>query len=742
MPENQKFIKIITNPADKETAGNAKAYLLDNQGNLIEKVSLSKGETTLKSVPEKLGKGTRLMIGSDIPKEFQNQKITSSFLLKMGAKEVPFHLSTGNKLLLPILPKFPFPLFHWCNIKGSLSKTFSIDNIPEVQPVCEARVHICEVDPFVWWWQKVPDPVFLDLINKLKTVVQIPKPIPDPGPIKPQISPSAIRPDIQSHVVKTISGKINNPELKNFSTSAIHLSSATKLESLPVLPDIVKNGIMSPSLTVAQNTIINNLHLLHPYFCLWPIFWPWLYRCDEIAVVTTDCLGKFEFPYFYFENGDKPDIYIWVEVNINGEWITVYKPSLPCGTYWDYACGTDINVRLTDSRIRPCVCNPIQGNIIWMKNVNTGTSIRAIQQNSASSGNQENAVGLNNYFSEFGNFKISPFGSTFPFIIQFGNGYPNSAATHYRWKYKRVKDAFLNNVSEGYAYLEGELFKNYTYQLPNGNFATKSFRLGADYDAGIPKYIIPHVHATDDVPESTAEWNQDTYSIYINSPNFSNGLYEFVFELTDNAGNLIPVNANDYVVTRNDAVDPPKTFPDEVTIHADGLPENYLIKNFGGQATGFRFLLRIDNQHCYANIIDALVGSGSTDTACGFGHFNDANHHARLRFFAGHPQNFGVYHFNVTKGNSGDVAVADSKGLLKSPGNGYSLSIDVPDADHGSALEDLYHNQFNVDTLLNGCPQAAFAEILGVWSTHTDGTNHLYNLDASDTAAIAIAPKS
>lgn len=735
MPEKQKPVTIVTNPGDKNSAGNAQAYLLDSQGNLIEKTAVSKGETKFKTPVEKLGKGTQLFIGSDLPKEIASQKVSSSLLTKMGAKEIPFHLSAQNQIALPTLPPIVFPKINWCTIKGALSKTFNIDNVAEVQPICGARVHICEVDPIIWWWQKIPDLVFSDLINKLKNVIEIPKPIPipDPGPLKTHIQLPRTAPLMNMMVNKT------TLSAKNFSIPTPVMQRPMNIASLPVLPDSVRSGILSTSVSVAQNTILNNITLLHPYICMWPIFWPWIYRSDEITVATTDCQGKFDYNYFYFENGDKPDIYIWVEVNIDGQWITIYKPNMPCGTYWDYACGTDINLRLTDPRIRPCVCDPLQGNMIWMKNVNTGTSIRAIQQSGAASGNQANAVGLNNFVYNAVNYKMSPFAATFPFVVQFGNGFPNASATHYRWKYRRVKDAFLNTVTESEIYLEGEIAKSYTYQLLDNNFATKSFRLGADYDAGIPKYKIPHVHATDDVPESTAEWNQDTYSIYVNSKNLSDGLYEFVFELTDNAGNILAVNADDYVVTRNDAIDPPKTFPDETTIKANGLAENYVVKNWAGLATGFRFLMRIDNQQCYANVIDALVGAGTTDTVCGFGYFDAAHHKATLRFFAGHAQNFGVYNFSVTKGNSNNIAAADSAGILTQPGNGYTKSS-AQDTDHGFAVEDLYQQQFDVNDLLTGCPQAAFAENLYVSSTHTDGTSHQYNLDASDTAAIAIAP--
>ena len=36
--------------------------------------------------------------------------------------------------------------------------------------------------------------------------------------------------------------------------------------------------------------------------------------------------------------------------------------------------------------------------------------------------------------------------------------------------------------------------------------------------------------------EPTAEWNQDTYSVNVDSLNLNDGLYEFLFELIDAAG--------------------------------------------------------------------------------------------------------------------------------------------------------------------------------------------------------------
>ncbi len=743
MPEKQKAVTIVTEKVDKNSLRNAHAFLLDSQGKLIEQAPLSSGEAKLKTMAEALGAKSRLFIGNALPKEIAGRPVTASLLTRSGAKEIPFHLSADNKIIVSKIPPILHFPFDWCTIKGSVTKSFTIDNQVEVLPVCHARVHICEVDPIIWWWPKLPDYILSDLINRLREVVRIPIPIPnpDPGPIRvkiPPINPAAWLPGIGNPVpnIPVFSKSMNiRPAMM---TSGMR-NTSINLNSLPPLPENVKSGILSPSLSVAQNTIINNISLFHPYICWWPVFWPWLYKCDEIAVVETDCLGKFDYNYLYFSNSDKPDIYVWVEVNINGEWVTVYKPSIPCGTDWDYVCGTDINLRLTDSRIKPCSCDPLPGSIIWIKNVNTATSIRSIQQNTLASGNQTNAIGLKPIYYGGMEYNISPFGSQFPFVVEFGSGFPNSTVSHYRWKYRRIKDAFLNDVTDSFHYLEGEIGKPYRYELPDGNFATKNYRLGADYNGTVPKYKIPHVNATDDVPEPTALWYElDTYSIYVNSPNFSNGLYEFVFELTDNAGNVVNVPAETYVVTRK-AGDPPPMDPHEVTIKADGLAENYLIKS-GTQASAFRFFMRIDNQKCYANVIDALVGTGTTDTECGFGYFDEVNHKATLRYFGGHPQNFGYYSFTVTKGNSNPVTVANAAQLASIPDNGYSKSS-VMDADHGFAIEDFYQKQFDVNELLGTCPQAAFAEYIYLWATHTDGTNRLQGYDASDIAAIAIAPK-
>jgi len=54
-----------------------------------------------------------------------------------------------------------------------------------------------------------------------------------------------------------------------------------------------------------------------------------------------------------FTEGGPLNIYIWVEANINGQRVTVYRPPLPCYTWWNYQCNTDINITVTDTRVGP-----------------------------------------------------------------------------------------------------------------------------------------------------------------------------------------------------------------------------------------------------------------------------------------------------------------------------------------------------------------------------------------------------
>ncbi|WP_431496738.1 hypothetical protein [Flavobacterium sp.] len=726
MAEKRNLVTIRARKEDAKNADALIAYLVNNNGELIESSPFKGGDAQFKTDAKSIHGKTKIFIGPTIPAEAGKRKITEKALIKMGAWQPSIRPGINDIISLPLLPPIISPLpFKWCHVTGTLTKSFTIDGVNKVLPVCNARVHICEVDPIKIFWPKIPDKIIIDLWWRLKDIVRKPIPLPDPnpGPIRfPR--PLALR-----DLTPSISNRIDFQPTDFIKRSEI----VNQQAKLPAFPLQVQNAILSDSITVFSDTLKNNFTLFHPYLCLWPWYWPWFYKTDPIATVSTDCNGQFDYKMLYLLLGDHPDIYIWVEVLIDGQWVTVYRPRVACNTHWNYACGSNINIRITDPQVTPCVCDPLPGAIVWMKRVNSGVSIRRIQQNENPSGHLANAVGLTAFATTN---TVSPFGSSFPFVVQFGSGFPSAGVTHYRWKFRKLKDGYLQNDISNIKMLEGEIAKPYTYEVetPDGTvFASDSFRLGPTYDAaGIPRYKIPHVEASDDVPtRPTAEWNQDTASIYINSLNLSDGLYEFIFELLNNAGDVVPVPANTFVVDTKLTTGP-------ATVIADGLPENYLEKNVGGQALNFKFKMRIDNTRCYADVLDALVDGNTTDTECGFGHYNNkAGDFAALRFLAGQEHDFATYNFSVVKGNSNPVSTANAAAPVTVGNNGYAITEVIV----AGVVKDRYQkSNIPLSTMLGTCTLAAFAENLHVKATHTDGSRVLEEYDAGDTAAIAIAP--
>jgi hypothetical protein len=147
------------------------------------------------------------------------------------------------------------------------------------------------------------------------------------------------------------------------------------------------------------------------------------------------------------------------------------------------------------------------------------------------------------------------------------------------------------------------------------------------------------------------------------------------------------------------------------------------------QAIGFRFVMRIDNQACYAEIFNALVDGAPTQTECGFGAYNNkTTSQVTLHFEASHPQDFATYGFSVVKGNGNSAGPTNTSGFVTVANDGYAISGDE------------FSKNVGVAQMLGVCDQAAFAENLNVYATHTNGSRRLNEYDRSDVAAFAIEP--
>ncbi|MEO5681148.1 MAG: hypothetical protein ABIQ88_00840 [Chitinophagaceae bacterium] len=657
-------------------------------------------------------------------------------------------LTTDGQGVFSILPVPSSIAQFWpfcnCRVTGKVSKWFHTGGSWADRAVCRARVHICEIDPIRYWIYRIPDTIIAkipDIILRPREVIKVPIPIPDPAPFLQVAGQQAV--PQQPAVFKTVSAE------------QLQMKAAGKL---PEISLDIRQNLASGNLNLVRETILNNYTLLHPWFCLWPWWWHYFYRCTERKIVYTDASGRFDTNISYQCFGDKPDIYLWVEYNIDGVWTTVYKPPTPCYTYWDYACGTNINIHITDPRVPgDCCCNcPLPGEMIWIRGVggngdDGGTSVRRINQLSYMQAPPGQSVsyqrlGLTDAAAGGDDFLITtagdykrPFGGTLSFYMGFGDGLPNTNIYHYRWRYKRLTDALLNTISSPVETLKGVEMKKYDFIFTDSNGIDQfghntvklgPFTVGPSNDLFIIPPAVPN-QAPFSVPERSPQWIERTRSMQTVSIDSSSlisggdGLYEFVLELFDKAGNLL-TNLPQTTFRVPDMADPGTSVV---------APTDLLLNPTGSAAGGYKMLMRIDNGHCNAQIFPVKVNSLDTSTdCCGFVHYKPEGTEAdlALSFLATHTNNFAVFNFGAVRGTCGGVAGTGGGGMVIDSASGYTLSSGI------------YEKHFTPAQLLESCyaagaGKAAFAESLSVISMSTNGASRVRN-DAGDLAAFALEP--
>jgi len=729
----------LTLDGKPDKAINLRAFLFNREGKLLEAADVKDGQasfsTTFRSIRD-----VRILVA---PADEANKNIDSiEGLSRYKPYEPVFTISPKG-----ILETLPIPYGYWCwwvrkhcRVSGTVKKWFDISGFYEEKTICDVRVHICEVDRIRWFIYRIPDYI-IDKI-RFELVAQLPHiPIPigpDPGPefvrSAPQAASLAMKP-AQAH---------------NFTTSrSVAIAKAQ-------LPAHLHTQLQSASIIEVRNLLVKNFAILHPIFCLWPWWWPYFYTCTEIAVVTTDANGRFDVNLDFWDcANDSIDLYFWVEYNINGVWTTVYAPSIPCHTYWNFACGSDITIWLTDPRVLWGCHNILDGEVLWVKTVGNATSVTHIKQTdewrlppaygtTAFVGVANfNKIGLTDgsYYSSpntYGDFR-RPFGGGLNLIVQFGDGFPNNGAMYYRWSYRKLRNALLNSQVTGFLPLTDGISKGYTYIDINGHFQANSVPLGPVTVNGhpnlfrIPPANLPGANAPFNVPENFPHWDQNTVTASFDSKSLAggDGLYEFKLELFDSNGNMVSVPRNVYQV------------PDPATfIPSINAPNDYLYLS-GVNANAYKMVMRIDNNPAQGEIykVQILQGGVYVDAAsdcCGFVKYDPAqinnSNLIKIQFKAYHPFNFADFSFGVQKGtcyDPGQRSATDAASMVIGDTNGYSRDSFW-----------IYSKTFSPATLLGIClfeRKAAFAEMLTVQPLSTDGTYQAYS-NAGTTVAFAIEP--
>jgi hypothetical protein len=437
---------------------------------------------------------------------------------------------------------------------------------------------------------------------------------------------------------------------------------------------------------------------------------------------------------------------VWAEASIGGCWVTIYNPPFPCNTYWNYGCGTAIDITLNNPAIPPCNCGAsvIDGSV-WFTAIGQYGIASNIQQDETSVYVPANipTVGCTNLFDSN---QLCPFGSTLNLYLAFGNTLP---ATHYRWSWRYLLDSSLQPISGASSQvITGAVQRYYLWPLSNGSFETGSIPLLDTDSGGNIAYLVPNYNANSYPGVSAeAEWVSFNFlSASLDSAKISNGyVIQLNLELLNkNAAGLfevasVPVSTFQISADTNPADAYGGSVPAPYT--ANGSGNNYLTLDPAapGNALSLSLKVRVDNSAVTANIHQAwlLDGSGMPlpnggSGPCGFIQFNAPSQNLQLSFVASEPFKFATFDYNVTKGDSG-ASVIGAGGYVFANAPPFTLSGGV------------FSDAVSVASLLGTCTQAAFAESLSVSSLATDGSGALwesgYPYHAGETNAFALTPK-
>ncbi len=721
-------------------------HIFDARGRHIASAPVEEGTLAFEVDPRKLRRASLFVS----PKNPEATPPTLASMRRLHAYRPPGVLTSGPIAVDLRIPEDLWRRWIFCvtRVVGRVVRPVSIGGGVHELPVCHARVHVCEADAVLRIFERLPEPELLRVRDELLHLleepprIRLPRPRPDPSPLRLPDLPVAtrvpLRPDarllsaesrVRVGAVASASplaepfAALMSPAERRTLRDARALA-GRDLGAVPVplaLPAGLRNALASPSAAVIRRALVANTEVLMPTLCLWPWIWRFV-RYDEVRTVMTDEQGRFEALVFYACSGDKPDIYCWVEYSIGGAWTAVLKPPAACATHWNYVSGTELTLRVRDSRVPWCEEPPsLPGKKVGVLTLGNAVNVHQVDQ----------TTGL----VPGGR----PLGGSIEPTVWFGEELQAGVGgTHYRWSYRRLNPD-LTPAEAWMACDERTVGRHYGVIGSDGVIHFKSLKLGPDESiVGDSLFKIPPKDppAGSWAPQLNARGN--TASAYLVSgtrtdyQRIANGHYELKLELFDASGGApVRVSGVDFQIPRSDV---PAPFSTDAEVELVPAPSSYLIRE-AGQVVGFRMIIRVDNSKCGAVIHETSVPGSAEE--CGFITYDPTGPaSATLGFAATHDNDFATFAFSVVRGRC-SLGFAAAAGVVgDSTVGGYSL-------DSGG----VYRRAIPVSALLaplpphcpDGCRNGAFAEHLHVNSLTTDGWGRLEYLDAHAVAAFALA---
>jgi hypothetical protein len=753
------------------------AYLFTRSGRLLASSPVRNAKVTLKG--EAGGrKDLRLFIASTPPTGEGEEEVNLAVMERMRAYEpswIPG--ATGHVELRPIPESLWRCWIRMCRVRGRVLVPTHVGGAEQDLPLPHARVHICEVDAMWNILKRIPNAKIFKLRDDLlkildRTWIPIPNPDPDPGP---QFEAGPIVP---THIMRLNTGQTTNvlnrlnpqPEPPAY-LHQLDLESAGKLLE-KALTQNSRVQLLSTSSLVVRNTLALHFEAVWPVLCIWYWHWPWLWpllRSWERTVAYSDAQGIFDTNVWYCPFGDHPDLYLWVDYWIDNAWTPVYKPSVRCHTWWNYACGSDVMLHVTDPRVHAAApeTDIPEGSVLverigdtWLGAIKTNGTTEALSMPN----------GLGPMPHAFGDV-LSPH-------VEFSSSLGLAGVTHFRWSYQHVQeDGTPIEPGEPWHVVLTPLSRIYTEIVNVGGHEVwhrGSVALGPQTTGGQVAFKLP----ARDLPANPARmegwWDfcrNNEASAFFNTAlaypdvGLAAGWVKLRLELFGLSGGELQrmspgggfqIPPSDYR-GEGDMTSVPAGSAYVETLLDDLCPAT----SSGVQV--FVLKLRIENRVTFANIIPASVPGSVTGCTGILAYSHGSNPGVNISFNADQPGGFGGFVFAVQLGHLNHQYQAFSKGAVGVAGsNGFGyLAATKTYGKLVPAVTLLAHNHV-LDSCIcpptppsgSGtlCPEGfrhsahcevvsgAFSEVLCVYAAVTNGyaDGRLWWLDRYDNAGFAL----
>jgi hypothetical protein len=727
------------------------AYLFSPSGKPIGHAPVEGGRATF-DVPQELD-GQRLSLFVGPRPEKQEAAPPARSLRRLGAFEQGFRYLRERPMVDVRIPIDILPLLCACHVRGRLVKRVTLpDGTISEQAVCNARVHICEVDRIPWIIARLPDRDILRLRDDLLELIGrpiLPPPPPEPFPPVPEPGPGPIPGPGPTP------GPRPGPRPQELARGMAAARHAIAGQATPIAERTMLALRSERSAVQLRRSLIDLGDLIRIFLCELRWLW-WWFDVDCLWTVETDAHGRFD-RWIFYRCGDQPDLYFWVEQQQSGSWVTVYRPSVACHTYWNFDCTQEVTINVPGAigcedppyEIPPGVTlfvlpYSIGGTRIWGKPPGSPTPPAPL--------GWVRTDGLTNYDSGsgLGVLNDAPFGATLAFYHDDSYFIPSSGIKYYRYSYRRAgtSDAWTpitTSLARGYR-------MEYSDRLPTyESYPVGPVTVGGESNLFEFKPQTPPARVTDpptvvarewtsgNLSEAAAVWDTVAAAPALNPPTVATdqaGVFDVKIEVFDPAGALVAPGAGTFrFLMLEDATAVTTRLAVAGTSDADPMEV---------WDNAVHIFVHVDNNAVTSDLPQPSVNGVGADPNCGFLFYDpsDPADDVLIRFHADHPNDRAVFRFAIKRGSfwlanattppggstPSYVEVASATAPL-SPGPGFTLSADY------------YERTFEPDELVGTCVNAAFAAALNVYGKATNGWYRI-GYDRHELIAFALAAQS